>query len=92
MHRVIHVRRQAQEISGHRIVTEPKTEAGVRSLSLPGALSLRASRPTSLPTPLRVRPVPSFTGRSGLPLRRGDLSEESAAPGRGRWALRSSDP
>ena len=59
MHRVNHACRQAQEISGHRIVTEPKTEAGVRSLSRPGSL-LRASRPTSLPAPLRVRPVPSL--------------------------------
>ncbi len=75
MHRVIHVRRQAQEINGHRIITEPKTEAGVRSLSLPGALvqSLEAHIAAN------AAPGPAgavFTGRSGLPLRRADLSEE----------------
>ena len=75
MHRVIHVRRQAQEINGHRIITEPKTQAGVRSLSLPGALV------ESLEAHIAANGAPGpagavFTGRSGLPLRRADLSEE----------------
>jgi integrase len=74
VHRVILVRRQAQEINGHRIITEPKTEAGVRSLSLPGALV------ESLEAHLAANAAPGstgvvFTGRSGLPLRRADLSE-----------------
>lgn len=38
VHRVLRVRRQAQEISGHRIVGEPKSEAGIRRVPLPNAL------------------------------------------------------
>lgn len=73
LHRVLHVQRQAQEISGRRLVSDPKTDAGKRSVSLPGALV------EALSEHLEAFGAPGpdgsvFTGRSGLPLRRADLS------------------
>ena len=74
LHRVLYVRRQAQEISGHRLVSAPKTEAGIRSVALPGALVPALSEHLETYS----QPGPDgfvFTRKSGLPVRRADLSE-----------------
>jgi integrase len=74
LHRALHVQRQAQEISGRRLVSDPKTDAGKRSVSLPRALAEALSE--HLDTFAAPGPDGSvFTGRSGLPLRRADLSQ-----------------
>lgn len=73
LHRTIHVRCQAQEISGRRIVTEPKTEAGVRSASLPSALvEILGDHLDAYAAPGANGVV--FTGPTGRPVRRADLS------------------
>ncbi len=61
LHRTLHVRRQAQEISGRRTITEPKTQAGIRSLSLPGALVAELTT-TWKPTPHPDPTVPCSPG------------------------------
>jgi integrase len=74
LHRTLHVKRQAQEIAGRRTVTEPKTQAGIRSLSLPGALVAELTQHLDI----YAAPGPDgavFTGRSGLPVRRADLGQ-----------------
>jgi integrase len=74
LHRVLHVKRQSQEISGRRTITEPKTQAGIRSLSLPAALVAELTH--HLDTYAAPGPDGAvFTGRSGLPVRRADLGE-----------------
>jgi len=74
LHRVLRVRRQAEEISGHRIVGEPKSEAGIRRVSLPNALV------PFIEAHLAAYSAPGpdgfvFTRKSGLPLGRRELSE-----------------
>jgi integrase len=74
LHSTVHVERQAHEIIGQgRILTVPKSEAGTRTLSLPGPIAdaLREH----LDAYVGHEPWAwVFTRGSGLPLRRRDLS------------------
>jgi integrase len=74
LHGTVTVERQAHEITGQgRIFTAPKTEAGERTLALPGAI--REALNDHLDAYVAPEPdAPMFTRPSGLPLRRSDLS------------------
>ena len=74
LHRVVHVRRQAQEIQGRRIVTEPKTEAGIRTAALPSALVQILSQHLDTFSAASAEGT-VFTGQTGRPVRRADLSD-----------------
>ena len=64
----------AAALSGHRIVDEPKSEAGIRRLSLPNALvPFLEAHLAAYSAPGRDGFV--FTRKSGLPLGRRELSE-----------------
>jgi integrase len=74
LHRVLRVRRQVQEISGHRIVGEPKSEAGIRRVALPNALvPLLEAHLAAYSAPGPDGSV--LTRKSGLPLGRRELSD-----------------
>jgi integrase len=74
MHRTVTVARQAHEITGQgRVITGPKTEAGYRTVALPGVVLDALSE--HLDTFVAAGPdSPVFTRKSGLLLRRSDLS------------------
>jgi|SRR5579862_7137511 len=76
MHGTVRVERQAQEITGRgRIITGPKSDAGKRTRKLPE--SVAESLKEHLAAFVAPEPdAPVFTRKSGLPLRRSDLSNE----------------
>lgn len=75
LHRAVTVRQQAHEIAGMgRTITEPKSEAGKRTVELPGTVIAVLGEHLDA----YVAPGPDasvFTSPSGRPLRRADLSE-----------------
>jgi integrase len=74
LHGTVTVQRQVHEITGQgRIFTAPKTEAGERTLALPGAIrEALTDHLAAYVAPEADEPM--FTRPSGLPLRRSDLS------------------
>ena len=74
LHGTVTVARQAHEITGQgRILTPPKSEAGSRTEALPA--SVLESLVDHLATYVAAAPdSPVFTRKTGLPLRRQDLS------------------
>lgn len=74
LHRVVHVRRQAHEITGQgRILTVPKTDAGNRTVSLPAVVAEELDKYLDAHVASDAE-SPVFNRPSGLPLRRADLS------------------
>jgi integrase len=74
LHGTLTVVRQAHEITGQgRILTPPKSEAGRRTVALP-AFVLKALEHHLHDHVTITRDAPVFTGQSGLPLRRADVS------------------
>lgn len=73
MHRTVTVRRQLHEITGQgRVLTDPKSEAGFRTVALPGAVAEVLSAHLDAHTAPQPD-APVFT-RQTAPLRRADLS------------------
>jgi len=75
LHNTIRVERQAQEITGHGRIVVPhaKSEAGTRTLSLPAPIAQELA--AHLDAYVDADPESwVFTRKSGLPLRRQDLS------------------
>lgn len=75
LHGEVHVRRQAQEIAGvGRVVLEPKSEAGRRTVALP-AIVVEALDRHMATFPGPDADAPLFTGPGGGPLRRATWSK-----------------
>ena len=74
LHGSVHVRRQAQEIAGSgRIILDPKSEAGRRTVALPATVIVAlAAHMAAFPGP--DADAPMFTGPAGGPLRRATFS------------------
>src|ERR1017187_6411983 len=74
LHGTVTVARQAHEITGQgRVITAPKSEAGRRTVALPKVvLEALSDHLDEFVAPAPDAPI--FTGKSGLPLRRADLS------------------
>ena len=71
----VQVRRQAQEITGMgRTITAPKSDAGTRTVALPGIVTEEMRQHLDTYVALTAD-SPVFTRKTGRPLRRRDLSE-----------------
>jgi integrase len=76
LHNTVTVARQAHEITGQgRVITTPKSDAGNRELQMPEFVM--EALETHLKSYVATAPdSPVFTRKTGLPLRRQDLSHE----------------